>query len=92
MSHHILQQFDEHLLANLSDDPVENDKQDFQQYFDHNRRARRDKLVAHESKRWAVLAASILLAAFALLLSIDANQRAESLQKRVDALETRSRK
>jgi hypothetical protein len=53
---------------------------------------RRTKLAARESKRWAVVALALLLATFALLFSIDATRRAESLQQRLDALETTVKK
>jgi hypothetical protein len=55
----------------------------------HGRRAKQD---TRESKRWALVAAAIMLATFSLLYSIDANRRAESLQQRLNALEIRAGK
>ena len=93
MSYHILHHFDEQLIADLTHEPSANRQDGVQDSFeDDDRRLRRARLVEGESKRWAVVAAAILLAAFALILSIDANRRAESLQHRIDALETRLRK
>ncbi|MDT4897490.1 MAG: hypothetical protein QOH25_2567 [Acidobacteriota bacterium] len=93
MSYHILHQFDEQWLAELKQDAPGNKRQGFLDSFDdaHNH-VRRAKLAAHESKRWMVVAAALLLATFALLFSLDASRRAEALQQRLDALETTVRK
>ena len=88
MSYHILHQFDEQWLADLKQDEPGNQRKSFLDSLDgeHNH-LRRAKLDAPESTRWAIVAASLLLATFALLFSIDASRRAESLQQRLDALE-----
>ena len=93
MSYHILHQFDEQWLAELKQDAADNQRKGFMNSFDDDRpHVGRVKLAAHESRRWAIVAASILLATFSLLFSIDASRRAESLQQRLDALETTARK
>ncbi|MBA2734228.1 MAG: hypothetical protein H0U54_15280 [Acidobacteria bacterium] len=94
MSYHILHQFDEQWLAELKHDTTKgnNRKSLLDSLDDEHPHVRRAKLAAHESKRWAIVAAGILLATFALLFSIDASRRAEALQQRVDALEQTPRK
>ena len=93
MSYHILHQFDEQWLADLQQDAADNNQKGFLDSLnDDHHHVRHAKLAAHESKRWAIVAAAILLATFALLFSIDASRRAESLQQRLDALETTVKK
>jgi hypothetical protein len=88
MSYHILHQFDEQWLADLKQDSVVKKRKGFLDSFDdETRHIQRTRLAARESKRWAVVTASILLAAFALLYSIDASRRADALQRRLDTLE-----
>ena len=88
MSYHILHQFDEQWLAELKHDTDESGRKSLLDSFDGERQqARQVRLAARESRRWAIVAASILLSAFALLYSIDADRRAEALQQRLDALE-----
>ena len=82
MRYHILHQFDEQWLAELNQDADKNKGKGFlPDSFDSGRSP------ARESKQWAVVAASILLATFALIFSLDASRRAESLQQRLDASE-----
>jgi hypothetical protein len=89
MSYHILHQFDEQWLADLKQETADNKPKGLLGSFsDEHPNVRRTKLAARESKRWAVVALALLLATFALLFSIDATRRAESLQQRLDALET----
>ena len=91
MSYHILHQFDEQWLADLQQESADVKRQgkgfldSFENDLQHVRRA---KLATRESNRLALISAAILLAIFSLLFSIDANRRAESLQQRLDALET----
>jgi hypothetical protein len=93
MSYHILHQFDEQWLADLKQDAHCARRNGFLDTSDDKPlQEHRARLAARESKRWAALAASILLAAFALLYSIDAGRRADALQQRVDALEARAKK
>ena len=88
MSYHILQQFDEQWLADLKQETPGDKRRSFLDSFeDDSPHALRARLASRESKRWAVVVASILLATFALFFSIDATRRAESLQQRLDALE-----
>jgi hypothetical protein len=93
MSYHILHQFDEQWLADLKQDSTGDKRAGLRDSFDSDSPStHRARISAHESKRWAVVAAGILLATFALLFSIDASRRAEALQQRLDALETTVRK
>jgi hypothetical protein len=88
MSYHILHQFDEQWLAELNQDADKNKGKGVvpDSFGDGRSPARRAGAVARESKQWAVVA-SILLATFALIFSLDASHRAESLQQRLDASE-----
>jgi hypothetical protein len=89
MSYHILHQFDEQWLADLKQEAGGRERGGLLGSLgeDHPR-VRRARLAARESKRWAIVVASILLATFALLFSIDASRRADALQQRLDTLET----
>jgi hypothetical protein len=92
MSYHILHQFDEQWLAELRQDTGGGRGSFLAGSDDESPCPTRPRLSARERKRWAVVAASVLLAAFALLFSIDASRRAEILQQRLDTLETAVRK
>jgi hypothetical protein len=93
MSYHILQQFDEQWLAELREEtPGDKRRSLLDSFEDDSPHAMRARLASRESKRWAIVVASILLATFALLFSIDATRRAESLQQRLDVLEKTVRK
>ena len=92
MSYHILHQFDEQWLADLKQDSVAKERKGFLGSSDDLPYVQRTRLAARESKRWAVVTAAILLAAFALLYSIDASRRADDLQQRLNALETAVKK
>jgi hypothetical protein len=93
MSYHILQQFDEQWLAELRETPLGDQRRGFIDSFeDHSPQAMRARLASRESRRWAIVVASILLATFALFFSIEATRRAESLQQRLDALEKTAKK
>lgn len=61
-------------------------------FGDEHQHAWHARFAARESKLWGIIAATILLASFALLLSIDASRRAESLQQRLNILEQTARK
>lgn len=88
MSYHILQQFDEQWLAELREETPSDKRRSLMDSFEDNSpHAMRARLASRDSKRWAIVVASILLATFALFFSIDATRRAESLQQRLDALE-----
>jgi len=93
MSYHILQQFDEQWLAELREE-VPGDKRRglLESFEDDSPHALRARLASRESRRWAIVVASILLATFALLFSIEATRRAEFLQQRLDALEKTAKK
>jgi hypothetical protein len=91
MSYHILHQFDEQWLADLKQETADNKSKGkglLSSLATEHPTVRRTRLAARESKRWAVVALALLLATFALLFSIDATRRAESLQQRLDVLET----
>jgi sensor c-di-GMP phosphodiesterase-like protein len=90
MSYHILHQFDEQWLADLKQETADNKPKGkglLNALSDDHPGVSRTKLAARENKRWAFVAVALLLATFALLFSIDATRRAESLQQRLDALE-----
>ncbi|HKR00413.1 MAG TPA: hypothetical protein VJT09_07055 [Pyrinomonadaceae bacterium] len=89
MSYHILHQFDEQWLVDLKQDAGGSKHIDFTDASspDERRPARRSRLVAREGQRWAVISLSILIATFALLFAVDATNRAEALQQRLDVLE-----
>ncbi|HEV7376573.1 MAG TPA: hypothetical protein VGN95_17805 [Pyrinomonadaceae bacterium] len=89
MSYHILHQFDEQWLADLQqDDKGDSGRSLLNSSDGGQQKGRRSKIAARESNRWAVVAASILMATFALLFALDANHRAETLQQRLDTLES----
>jgi hypothetical protein len=91
MSYHILHQFDEQWLADLKQEG--NGERSLLNSSDGEQQAgRRSKIAARESHRWAVVAASILMATFALLFALDANHRAETLQQRLDNIEASIKK
>ena len=95
MSYHILHQFDEQWLADLTRETDGKKGRGLPGSFDGGGERRRPPaagLSAGEGKRWAVVAAGILLAGLALLFSVDAGRRAESLQQRVDRLEQTAKK
>jgi len=93
MSYHILQQFDEQLLADLTQETPSGKRRSLLDSFeDDSPHALRARLASHESRRWAIVVAAILLATFALFFSIDASRRAESLQQRLDSLEKTAKK
>jgi hypothetical protein len=92
MSYHILHQFDEQWLAELKQEAAGSKRTGFLNSFDDDHQDVRRAKSAHESRRWVVVAAALLLATFALLFSLDASRRAESLQQRLDAQETTAKK
>jgi hypothetical protein len=93
MSYHILQQFDEQWLADLRQEtPGDEWRLLLDSSEDDSTHAQRARLASRESRRWAIVAAAIMLATFALFFSIDATRRAESLQQRLDALEKTAKK
>ncbi|MCA1849931.1 MAG: hypothetical protein LC672_02465 [Acidobacteria bacterium] len=89
MSYHILHQFDEQWLAELTRDSGGNKSGSILDSTEGvGRWGRRRRLASRESRRWTVVGASIMLAAFALLFALDANRRADALQERLDSIET----
>ena len=93
MSYHILQQFDEQWLADLLHDNERNKERSLMASAgDERQAARRPHLAARENHRWAVVVAAILMATFALLFALDTSHRAETLQQRLDALETKMKR
>jgi len=90
MSYHILHQFDEQWLADLKRDDEKVKGKSFLSSFDLERETRRRaRLASRESHHWAVIAAAILMATFALLFALDASHRAETLQQRLDSIEAK---
>jgi hypothetical protein len=93
MSYHILHQFDEQWLNDLQEETIESERKGLLKSFEEKHpQVHRARLAARESKRWAIVAASVLLAGIALIFSLEANRRADSLQRRLDALETAVKK
>jgi hypothetical protein len=87
MSYHILHQFDEQWLADLKEETPGDARRRLLGSVDDSPHALRARLASRESRRWAIVFASILLATFALFFSVDASRRAETLQHRLDELE-----
>ncbi|HYJ45640.1 MAG TPA: hypothetical protein VEV81_03430 [Pyrinomonadaceae bacterium] len=89
MSYHILHQFDEQWLADLQEGASGKDegKSFLVSGGDDRETKRRARLVSRESHHWAIIAAAILMATFALLFALDASHRAETLQQRLDTIE-----
>ncbi len=93
MSYHILHQFDEQWLADLKQETDgEMRKSLLDSLDDQPQQVRHTRLSTRDFKRRAIVAVGILMAAFALLFSVEASRRAESLQQRVDSLEQTVRK
>lgn len=93
MSYHILHQFDEQWLIDLKQSNEERDERKLLNSAEGETLAgRRVKIAARENHRWAVVVAAILMATFALLFALDASRRAETLQQRLDALESSIKK
>jgi hypothetical protein len=93
MSYHILHQFDEQWLTDLSqEDKKESGKSFLSSSEEEREPRRRTRLAAHETHHWAIVAAAILMATFALLFALDASHRAETLQQRLDTIEATMKK
>jgi hypothetical protein len=93
MSYHILHQFDEQWLADLKREDEQDKGKSFLNSLDEEREPRRRaRLASRESHHWAIIAAAILMATFALLFALDASHRAESLQQRLDSIESQMKK
>jgi hypothetical protein len=93
MSYHILHQFDEQWLIDLKQSDEGRDGRKLLSSSEGESVAgRRAKITARESHRWAVIAAAILMATCALFFAFDASRRAETLQQRLDTLESSIKK
>jgi hypothetical protein len=93
MSYHILHQFDEQWLADLTQEADGKRRKNLLDSLDDKPQPmRHTRLSTRDFKRRAIVAVGVLMAAFALLFSVEASRRAESLQQRVDALEQTVRK
>ena len=93
MSYHILHQFDEQWLADLKQEDEKDKGKSFLSSFDEEREPRRRaRLASRESHHWAIIAAAVLMATFALLFALDASHRAETLQQRLDTIEATMKK
>lgn len=89
MSYHILHQFDEQWIADLTRDDEKSAQLSLMASADDERQtARRNNLAAREINRW-IVAVAILIAALALLFALDANHRAETLQQRLETIESK---
>src|SRR5437763_2609537 len=82
MSYHILHQFDEQWLTDLKQDSDENKGTSFLASFEDERETKqRGRFALREGHYWAIIAAVILMATFALLFALDASRRADTLQQ-----------
>jgi hypothetical protein len=87
MSYHILHQFDEQWIAELTRDDEKSKELSSRVIADAELKTGRSaNLSAREINRW-IVAIAILIAAFAMLFALDANQRADTLQQRLDTME-----
>lgn len=88
MSYHILHQFDEQWLADLNQgDEGKGKSNSPKPESEDSQTGKRGKLTTRDSHRWAIIVLAVLMATFSLLFAIDATQRAEALQQRLDAVE-----
>jgi hypothetical protein len=90
MGYHILQQFDEQLLADIlrRDDFDASESEPNEDAT--GRQTRSVGLISSfllQNWMWLILMASLLMAAFALSVAIDARRRADDLQQRYSVLE-----
>ena len=89
MSYHILHQFDEQWIADLTREDGSQQLDVRSATADAERQMGRSKsLSARDVNRW-VVAIAMLIAAFAMLFALDANQRADNLQQRLDTIEAK---
>jgi hypothetical protein len=93
MSYHILQQFDEQVLADVLHEEQEPGEKGRGAGWT-SRRPREEDLSGPDFWRkslWLIVIASLLMAAFALSMALDARRRADDLQKRYTELESLKR-
>jgi|GEM_PF-2290104 len=84
MSHHVLQQFDEELLAEIAGGDALTDRELLYGSASRNsEQPSRQWLNLSPPRQWLVLAVALLMAAFALLIAHDAQRRADELQRRL---------
>jgi hypothetical protein len=88
MSHHILQQFDEELLAEIvSGDALTERELLSSSAARSSELPSRQWLTLSPPRQWLVLAVALAIAALALLIAHDAHRRADELQRRLAAHE-----
>jgi hypothetical protein len=84
MSHHVLQQFDEELLAEIACGDALTDRELLSGSASRSsEQPSRQWITLSPPRQWLVLAVALLMAALALLLARDAQQRADELQRRL---------
>jgi hypothetical protein len=84
MSHHVLQQFDEELLAEIASGDALPDRELLPGFAARNSElSSRQWLTLSPPRQWLVLAVALVIAAVALLIAHDAQRRADDLQRRL---------
>ncbi|HVG35761.1 MAG TPA: hypothetical protein VM911_22105 [Pyrinomonadaceae bacterium] len=84
MSHHVLQQFDEELLAEIASGDALSKRELLNGAAARcSEQSSRRWLNLSPPRQWLVLAVALLIAAFALLIAHDAQRRADDLQRRL---------
>jgi hypothetical protein len=88
MSQHILQQFDEELLAEIAGGDALSERELLcRSAASSSELPTRSWLTLSPPRQWLVLAVALVIAAFALLIAHDAQRRADELQRRLAAHE-----
>lgn len=82
MSHHVLQQFDEELLAEIAGGDAPTDRE-LHSLSTGRSSEWSSRQWLRAPRQWIVLAAALLIAALALLAAHDAQRRADELQRRL---------
>jgi hypothetical protein len=84
MSHHVLQQFDEELLAEIAGGDALADRELLSCSASRSSELpSRQWITLSPPRQWLLLVAALLMAAFALLIAHDAQRRADELQRRL---------
>lgn len=84
MSYHILHQFDEQLLADIVRGESEHENGAAHHTLLDQQRDSVSELLFWRRSVWFIVAASLVMAAFALSLALDARHRADDLQQRLE--------
>jgi hypothetical protein len=89
MSHHILQQFDEQVLAEIASGKALQNRELLCSSTAHHssEQPSRQWFALSAPRQWLVLAVALVIATLALLIANDAQRRADDLQRRLAAYE-----